>query len=46
LLKPFDVIEMGRTRLLFVPLCGEKFHWDKHVLIEDSNEEKGKKEKP
>ncbi len=28
-LKPFDVIELGQTKLLFVPFCGEQFQWDK-----------------
>ncbi len=28
-LKPFDVIELGQTKLLFVPFCGEQFRWDK-----------------
>jgi hypothetical protein len=28
-LNPYDVIEMGRTKLVFVPLCGEKFQWQK-----------------
>jgi pSer/pThr/pTyr-binding forkhead associated (FHA) protein len=27
-IKNYDVIELGETQLLFVPLCGEKFHWD------------------
>ncbi len=27
-LKPFDVIELGQTQLLFVPFCGEQFRWD------------------
>lgn len=26
-LKPYDVIEMGKTRLVFVPFCGEHFMW-------------------
>jgi len=26
-LKAFDVIEIGKTKLVFVPLCGEKFEW-------------------
>jgi len=38
LLKPFDVIEMGQTRLMFVPLCGENFHWDKLKQAEDKEE--------
>lgn len=28
-LSPHDVIELGETRLLFVPLCGPEFHWQK-----------------
>lgn len=27
-LNPFDVIELGQTKLLFVPLCGENFRWE------------------
>ena len=26
-LKPYDQIELGATRLLFVPFCGEHFTW-------------------
>lgn len=26
-LKAYDVIEIGNTKLLFVPLCGEHFKW-------------------
>jgi len=26
-LKPYDMIEVGVTKLLFVPLCGEAFQW-------------------
>jgi hypothetical protein len=26
-LKPFDTIELGETRLKFVPFCGEEFRW-------------------
>ncbi len=26
-LKPFDLIELGQTKLLFVPFCGEHFQW-------------------
>ncbi len=26
-LKAYDTIEMGQTRLLFVPFCGEQFKW-------------------
>ena len=27
ILKPYDLIELGQTKLLFIPLCGEKFQW-------------------
>ncbi len=27
-LKPYDIIKLGNTRLLFVPLCTEKFAWE------------------
>ncbi|MFT3721520.1 FHA domain-containing protein [Pseudorhodoferax sp.] len=27
-LKPYDVLEIGTTRLIFVPFCGERFRWD------------------
>ena len=26
-----DIIEMGDTRLLFVPLCGEDFSWETYI---------------
>lgn len=26
--KGYDIIELGETQLMFVPLCGEKFNWD------------------
>lgn len=26
-LKAYDVIEIGRTKLLFIPLCGDNFIW-------------------
>lgn len=28
-LSAYDQLEFGRTKLLFIPLCGEKFHWNK-----------------
>jgi hypothetical protein len=34
-LQPYDVLEMGRTRLLFVPLCNEYFRWQ----LADEDEE-------
>ncbi|HZG72557.1 MAG TPA: FHA domain-containing protein [Chondromyces sp.] len=27
ILKPYDVIEMGETKLMFLPFCGENFDW-------------------
>lgn len=27
-IKAYDVISIGETKLLFVPLCGERFNWD------------------
>lgn len=27
-IKHGDTIEIGKTKLMFIPLCGEKFHWD------------------
>lgn len=28
MLHAFDVIEVGETKLMFIPLCGEKFRWE------------------
>jgi hypothetical protein len=27
-LRPFDVLEVSETKLLFIPFCGEKFNWE------------------
>ena len=27
-LKPYDTIDFGKTKLLFVPFCGENFNWE------------------
>lgn len=27
-LKPYDILSIGQTKLMFVPLCGERFDWD------------------
>jgi len=27
-LHPYDVITIGSTKLIFIPLCGERFSWD------------------
>lgn len=29
-LAAYDMIELGETQLMFVPLCGEKFNWDQN----------------
>lgn len=26
-LNPYDLIEMGKTKLMFIPFCGERFEW-------------------
>jgi hypothetical protein len=26
-IKAHDIVEIGRTKLLFLPLCSEKFEW-------------------
>jgi len=26
-LKPFDTVELGQTKLMFMPFCGERFQW-------------------
>lgn len=28
ILKPYDLIELGQSKLFFVPFCGEKFQWE------------------
>ena len=27
-LKAYDVLTLGNTELMLIPLCGEKFSWD------------------
>ena len=27
-LNPYDVIEMGESKFLFIPFCGEHFMWE------------------
>jgi hypothetical protein len=34
-LNEYDTIELGRSKFIYVPLCGEKFEW---VDLEDSRE--------
>ncbi len=31
-LKPHDIIELGGSRLLFMPLCSESFSWEDYIL--------------
>ncbi|MEN1760266.1 FHA domain-containing protein [Anoxynatronum sibiricum] len=33
-LNPYDVIELGETRLMFLPFCGEAFTWKKKASSE------------
>jgi hypothetical protein len=28
ILKPYDLIELGQTKMLFLPFCGERFQWE------------------
>ena len=37
-LNPFDIIELGQTKLMFVPLCGKEFTWDQ--VLEENKEDK------
>ncbi len=27
-IKPYDTIELGKSRFLFIPLCGDNFEWN------------------
>lgn len=38
-LEAYDVIELGETKLLFVPLCGQKFSWDGGLHAEGKADE-------
>lgn len=29
-LNAYDILEMGETKLIFIPLCNEKFRWSNH----------------
>ena len=33
-LKPYDLIEIGQCKLLFVAFCGEKFQWGQDGAVE------------
>ncbi|MGM0501363.1 MAG: FHA domain-containing protein [Bacillota bacterium] len=30
-LAPYDVIEMGKSKFIFIPLCGQHFEWENEV---------------
>lgn len=30
-LSPYDVIEMGKSKFIFIPLCGQHFEWEHDV---------------
>ena len=34
-LQAYDLIDFGETKLLFVPLCGERFTWKKEEQKDD-----------
>ncbi len=34
-LAPYDVIEVGQSKLVFIPLCGEHFTWDEEKEEEE-----------
>lgn len=38
-LKAYDTVEIGMTKLLFIPLCGEKFDWSEILDEEEKPEE-------
>lgn len=37
-LKPYDVIEMGQTKLAFIPFCSPRFSWEKGVIPPEEDE--------
>ena len=44
LLNAFDIIELGETKLMFVPFCGERFNWSQ-IDEKEEKEDKTEKEK-
>jgi len=36
-LAPFDNIELGKSKFLFVPLCGENFEWPELDDVKDNS---------
>ena len=39
-LAPYDTMEIGKSKFLFVPLCGENFEWPELEDIAANNQEK------
>ena len=38
-LHAYDVLEIGKTKLMFIPFCGEKFSWDSQKSSKSMEEE-------
>ena len=38
-LEAYDILEIGRTKLLFVPLCGRRFSWDRAANLSGGEED-------
>jgi len=45
-LKEYDSIELGRSKFLFVPFCGENFEWTEAGDLERIGEKSAAKNKP
>ena len=39
-LKERDVLQIGETKLMFIPLCGPEFTWDEYIKKEKKEDEK------
>lgn len=38
-LHPYDVIEFGETKLVFVPFCSQRFTWEKGIIPPEGDKE-------
>lgn len=38
-IKAYDILELGETQLMFVPLCGETFNWEQGKQEDAANKE-------
>ena len=36
-MQAYDVLTVGKTKLMFFPCCGERFGWDDYIKEEDEN---------